>query len=83
MNPISGIKSYMAQVAVWLALGFAVCVPNYRGSLGFGSQFAECLIGNCSKFDVEDCAELTKQVSLVESLYQWLTGLSWLWCAIN
>jgi hypothetical protein len=66
MNPISGIKSNMAQVAVWLALGFAVCIPNYRGSLGFGSQFAECLIGNCSKFDVEDCAELTKQVSLVD-----------------
>ena len=38
-----------------------MCIPNYRGSLGYGAQFAECLIGHASEYDVQDCAALTRK----------------------
>jgi acylaminoacyl-peptidase len=34
-----------------------ISLPNYTGSLGYGDEFVQRLIGNCGKLDVEDCYE--------------------------
>jgi dipeptidyl aminopeptidase/acylaminoacyl peptidase len=34
-----------------------VSLPNYTGSLGYGDEFVQRLLGNCGKLDVEDCYE--------------------------
>ena len=44
-----------------VASGVAVIQPNYRGSLGYGLDFAEALIGHVGEMDVEDCAALTRK----------------------
>eukprot|EP00658_Telonema_sp_P-2_P026744 TRINITY_DN20823_c0_g1_i1.p1 TRINITY_DN20823_c0_g1~~TRINITY_DN20823_c0_g1_i1.p1 ORF type:complete len:479 (+),score=99.89 TRINITY_DN20823_c0_g1_i1:266-1702(+) len=42
-------NAFSNQVALWIGMGLAVCLPNYRGSLGFGSDFSDCLIGKASE----------------------------------
>ena len=40
--------------------GVAVIYPNYRGSIGFGQQFIDDLLGHIGEMDVADCVALTK-----------------------
>eukprot|EP00656_Telonema_subtile_P030073 TRINITY_DN33106_c0_g1_i1.p1 TRINITY_DN33106_c0_g1~~TRINITY_DN33106_c0_g1_i1.p1 ORF type:complete len:585 (-),score=126.12 TRINITY_DN33106_c0_g1_i1:59-1813(-) len=54
-------NNWSDQVALWLSMGLAVVIPNYRGSLGYGAQFAECLVGHAGVMDVEDCAKLAQK----------------------
>ena len=41
--------------------GYTLLVVNYRGSIGYGEDFQNELIGNVGKEDVEDCGELLKE----------------------
>lgn len=43
------------QVQAWVDHGFAVLMPNYRGSTGFGKAWADALEGNPGRPEVADC----------------------------
>jgi dipeptidyl aminopeptidase/acylaminoacyl peptidase len=40
----------------WLARGWAVLAPNYRGSTGYGRAYTQALTGNWGELDVADVA---------------------------
>ena len=40
--------------------GYCVLVVNYRGTIGFGKNFMDSLLGHIGSRDVEDCGNLTK-----------------------
>lgn len=41
--------------------GYCLFVVNYRGTIGFGKNFMDALLGNIGSVDVEDCGNLTKK----------------------
>ena len=43
-----------------LLQGYCLLIINYRGSLGFGEDCLNTLIGNIGENDVKDCIDLTK-----------------------
>ncbi|KAL1228979.1 Acylamino-acid-releasing enzyme [Trichinella pseudospiralis] len=47
--------AYSFMAAFFVSVGFAVLRVNYRGSLGFGDKFADCLGGLIGTTDVLDC----------------------------
>ena len=51
---------FAVQTALLLAAGVAVLQPNYRGSLSFGADFGEALLGEVGELDVNDCGALTR-----------------------
>ena len=51
---------FAVQTALLLAAGVAVLQPNYRGSLSFGADFGEALLGEVGVLDVNDCGALTR-----------------------
>ncbi len=48
--------SYNATAQFFATRGFAVLVPNYRGSTGYGKAYLNKLRGNWGIYDVEDSA---------------------------
>lgn len=54
------VDAFNVEIALLLASGIAVILPNYRGSLGYGAAFAEALLGRVGEMDVADCAALTR-----------------------
>jgi acylaminoacyl-peptidase len=48
-----------------LAQGFCLLIVNYRGSLGYGADLMNTLLGNIGINDVDDCGRLT-QLALSE-----------------
>ena len=54
------VDEFNAQTALLLSAGVAVLQPNYRGSLSFGKDFGESLLGRVGSLDVADCAALTR-----------------------
>ena len=51
---------FLLQRNFLLLQGYAVLVVNYRGTIGFGKDFMDSLLGHIGSRDVEDCGELTK-----------------------
>eukprot|EP00753_Platysulcus_tardus_P000709 PLAT10657.1.p1 GENE.PLAT10657.1~~PLAT10657.1.p1 ORF type:complete len:717 (-),score=276.31 PLAT10657.1:77-2227(-) len=47
--------SYYSSYAFLLASGYAACLVNYRGSIGFGMDALEALPGKIGSVDVADC----------------------------
>lgn len=47
--------AFALSVAFLTHLGYAVIQVNYRGSIGFGQSYVDCLPGNCGSMDVNDC----------------------------
>ncbi|KRY32905.1 Acylamino-acid-releasing enzyme [Trichinella spiralis] len=47
--------AYSFMAAFFVSVGFAVLRVNYRGSLGFGEKFVNCLGGLIGTTDVLDC----------------------------
>jgi len=45
---------FSPKAQMWLDKGFGYCTVNYRGSIGFGKEFAEDIYGNPGKWEVED-----------------------------
>lgn len=45
---------FSPKAQAWLDKGFGYCSVNYRGSIGFGKEFAEDIYGNPGKWEVED-----------------------------
>ncbi|XP_076468947.1 LOW QUALITY PROTEIN: acylamino-acid-releasing enzyme-like [Babylonia areolata] len=48
-------RGFALNPAVFACCGFAVLSVNYRGSLGFGQDSINSLLGNVGNFDVKDC----------------------------
>ncbi|KAL9658716.1 hypothetical protein ABK040_005871 [Willaertia magna] len=46
---------FNAQILNYVLNGYAIVEINYRGSVGFGQEFNECLLGNVGDMDVKDC----------------------------
>ena len=47
--------TFKNDVIFWLKLGYAILMPNYRGSLGFGQASVMSLTKNSGTNDVQDC----------------------------
>lgn len=41
--------------------GFAVAMVNYHGSLGFGEEAVQSLVGECGVLDVGDCVGVVEE----------------------
>ncbi|KAL7065724.1 prolyl oligopeptidase family protein [Cryptosporidium serpentis] len=48
----------------FVSLGYAVLLPNYRGSIGFGDNYSNCLIGNAGDLEVKDVHDVMENVIL-------------------
>ena len=59
---------FFAAARAFLARGFVVCLPNYRGSLGFGRNLQMALPGQCGRVDVRDC------MSALDASLSWAVG---------
>jgi len=55
-------QSFNAEVVTRALDGYNICIPNYTGSLGFGQNNVQKLIGQCGTLDVEDCMESIRQL---------------------
>ncbi|ESO99718.1 hypothetical protein LOTGIDRAFT_201138 [Lottia gigantea] len=53
---------YMMYVAGFCKCGFAVLMVNYRGSLGFGQDSVESILGNIGDQDVKDCKAAADEI---------------------
>jgi acylaminoacyl-peptidase len=49
------LTAFAPEIACYLAAGYDLIIPNYRGSIGFGKEFLNSLIGNAGIVDVADC----------------------------
>jgi len=56
----ASLDAFNVEAALFLLSGVGVLLPNYRGSIGFGSDFSEALLGHIGEMDVSDCAALTR-----------------------
>lgn len=56
----ASVDAFSPASALLVASGIGVVLPNYRGSLGYGRQFAEALLGRAGDMDVRDCTKLTR-----------------------
>ncbi|CAF1080330.1 unnamed protein product [Adineta ricciae] len=59
-NSIVPLDYYVGVVA-YVSLGFDVLIVNYRGSIGFGQNSIDKLLGNISKTDVQDCHDAIRR----------------------
>jgi dipeptidyl aminopeptidase/acylaminoacyl peptidase len=50
------LAEWSARIAFWVARGWAVLAPNYRGSTGYGREYAQGLREKWGVVDVEDTA---------------------------
>jgi len=58
-----GLADWNARIAFWLDRGWAVLTPNYRGSTGYGREYAQALAGGWGELDVADVASGIRHVS--------------------
>ncbi|KAJ3158339.1 hypothetical protein HK101_001350, partial [Irineochytrium annulatum] len=47
--------NFSAMYPLLVGQNFAITMPNFRGSTGYGQQFLESLPGHCGDWDVQDC----------------------------
>ncbi|KAL1514050.1 hypothetical protein ABEB36_003373 [Hypothenemus hampei] len=48
---------FFLEEALFLALGYAIVCVNYRGSIGFGENSVNYLLGKVGTVDVQDCIQ--------------------------
>ncbi|KAL1500278.1 hypothetical protein AB1Y20_012945 [Prymnesium parvum] len=56
----SALNAFSLQDALLVASGVALIMPNYRGSIGYGDEFIDALLGHAGEMDVDDCAALVR-----------------------
>ena len=52
---------FLIQRNFLLLQGYCLLIVNYRGTIGFGKDFLDSLLGHIGSRDVEDCGNLTKK----------------------
>ena len=60
----NSIRFFSLLSHLFVENGFDVLTVNYRGSIGYGSDFVSKLPGNCGDYDVADCLTGTLSVFL-------------------
>eukprot|EP01022_Parablepharisma_sp_SALTPOND_P004922 TRINITY_DN121285_c0_g1_i1.p1 TRINITY_DN121285_c0_g1~~TRINITY_DN121285_c0_g1_i1.p1 ORF type:complete len:752 (+),score=72.32 TRINITY_DN121285_c0_g1_i1:2271-4526(+) len=55
------VNSFMHSLALYLTEGYAFLGINYRGSLGYGQNYIESLLGHIGEYDVLDCIECVEK----------------------
>ena len=58
-SSVTDFQPYMAGLCM---CGYAVLMVNYRGSLGFGQDSIDSLLGNIGRQDVDDVQDVVKQI---------------------
>ena len=53
--------AFSAEKARFLLQGYCLLIVNYRGSIGYGEDFLNTLLGTIGVYDVQDCGELTRK----------------------
>ncbi|XP_050303713.1 acylamino-acid-releasing enzyme-like [Anthonomus grandis grandis] len=62
-GPHSAFANYFfLEAALFLSLGYGICLINYRGSIGQGNDSIDFLPGKVGTSDVEDCITATEAV---------------------
>ncbi|CAG9773046.1 unnamed protein product [Ceutorhynchus assimilis] len=62
-GPHSSFANYFfLEEAIFLALGYAILLVNYRGSTGSGNATVNFLLGKVGSADVQDCVEAVDAV---------------------
>lgn len=56
----SPYQMFLAGRQLLMMQGFCLLIVNFRGSIGFGEDCLNSLIGTIGENDVEDCGNLTK-----------------------
>ena len=56
----SPFDMFLAFRNFWLLEGYCLLIINYRGSIGYGEDFLNALLGNIGVADVDDCGQLTQ-----------------------
>jgi acylaminoacyl-peptidase len=51
---------FLIQRLFLLLQGYCLLIVNYRGSIGYGKDFLDSLLGNIGDNDVQDVGNLTK-----------------------
>lgn len=52
---------FLIQRNFLILQGYCLLIVNYRGTIGFGKDFLDSLLGHIGERDVEDCGDLTKK----------------------
>ena len=52
---MAAINQFSVEFAAFLAQGYDIVIPNYRGSFSYGKPFLDALIGKAGIIDVADC----------------------------
>ncbi|KAI0791089.1 alpha beta-hydrolase [Abortiporus biennis] len=54
--------AFNASLATFALDGYAVSLPNYTGSVGFGNKYVKKLLGAIGQLDVDDCMASVQQL---------------------
>eukprot|EP00026_Physarum_polycephalum_P003278 Phypoly_transcript_03288.p1 GENE.Phypoly_transcript_03288~~Phypoly_transcript_03288.p1 ORF type:complete len:723 (+),score=121.45 Phypoly_transcript_03288:324-2492(+) len=57
---VSFTGEYSTYITFLALMGYAVLSVNYRGSIGFGTDFLNALPGRCGELDVQDCVDAAR-----------------------
>ena len=74
---------YDSETQAFVDAGYAIALPNYRGSTGYGVAFREALIGNVCFTETEDilaCLDALIAEGTVDSSRVFWSGWSWGGC---
>jgi len=56
----SPLDMFLIQRNFLILQGYCLLIINYRGSIGYGKDFMDSLLGHIGSRDVEDCGDLAK-----------------------
>ncbi|KAH8092165.1 Alpha/Beta hydrolase protein [Cristinia sonorae] len=58
----ASLTAFSASVIARALEGYAITLPNYTGSVGYGNKYVKKLLGNIGSLEVEDCVQSIRQV---------------------
>lgn len=74
------LDSFSPEAQAWIDNGFGYCGLNYRGSVTFGREYQNKIIGKPGTCEVEDCVAIKKELvarGFAHPQKVFLTGYSW------
>jgi dienelactone hydrolase len=74
------LDAFSAEAQTWIDWGIGYCGLNYRGSVSFGKEFQNSIIGHPGTLETEDCLAMKKELARrgwADPAYCILSGYSW------